>query len=318
MNPTLTIPVILGPTASGKTSVGIELAKLIDGEIISVDSRKVYKGLSIGTAVPEGAWAEGAYVVKGIPHHLIGHLAPDEPYTAGDFAKDAEKLIQDILRRGKTPVLVGGTGFYFKALEKGLPGVPQGNLAMRDRLFKRLKHEGLSVLYAELKSLDPKAAAGIQPNDKQKTMRALEVYYLSGKPFSSWKEEIVQPSAHHFAVMGLLFSKPLLEKRIEDRSKRMEERGMIEEAAALIKQGYSRDCPALASFGYKEAVQVIFNELPRHEFLPQLIHGTKSYAKRQRTWFRTQVSPKWFECDEESRKEEIALKMRAFLETLAT
>src|SRR4051812_20331890 len=115
------IPVILGPTASGKTSVGIELAKLIDGEIISIDSRKVYQDLPIGTAVPEGRWKNGAYVVEDVPHHLIGHLKPDAVYTAGDFAQDAERLIGEIYSRGKRPVLVGGTGFYFKALQKGLP-----------------------------------------------------------------------------------------------------------------------------------------------------------------------------------------------------
>src|ERR1044071_9614895 len=115
------IPVILGPTASGKTSVGIELAKLIDGEVISVDSRKVYKGLPVGTATPEGEWRKETYWVKGVPHYLIGHLNPNQFYTAGDFTKDAEKLIFDILGRGKKPILVGGTGFYFKALQKGLP-----------------------------------------------------------------------------------------------------------------------------------------------------------------------------------------------------
>jgi tRNA dimethylallyltransferase len=315
MRKTASIPVILGPTASGKTSIGIELAKLIGGEIISVDSRKVYKGLTIGTATPAGEWKNKTLVVQGIPHHLIGYLAPDQAYTAGDFFLDAEKLLEDIVARNRRPLLVGGTGFYFKALEQGLPVLPKRDETIRVELEKKILERGVPALHAELALKDASAANAISPHDKHKVIRALEIIHLTGQPFSSWKEKPRRRSTHQFVVMGLSWPKAELDKRIESRSKTMEKRGMIEETEAVLKQGYSHDCPALASFGYREAVQVLEGKLPRKEFLPRLIHGTKSYAKRQRTWFRTQTHPLWFDCDSSSQIEEISLKMKAFLDT---
>src|SRR5688572_20227401 len=136
------IPVVMGPTATGKTDAGIELSKLLDGEVISVDSRKVYRGLTVGTAVPVGVWTHETLVVKGVVHHLINTLRPDELFTAGDFAQQTETLIEKIFQKGKIPILVGGTGFYFKALAKGLPQLPPRNLALRERLTERVLQEG--------------------------------------------------------------------------------------------------------------------------------------------------------------------------------
>jgi tRNA dimethylallyltransferase len=313
------IPVILGTTASGKTSVGIELAKLCDGEIISVDSRKVYQGLPIGTAVPEGNWEDNILWVENIAHHLIGFLPPDKPYTAGDFSQDAERLIQEIIQRGKTPILVGGTGFYFKALDRGLPPLPKADEKFRSSLETRIEKHGVASVYSELQTLDPIAAKNITHADRHKIIRALEIFHLTGRPFSSWKEQPKKSTSFPFCVMGLQWAKEILDQRIEDRSTHMYEEGMIEEAEAVLKKkGYSPDCHALASFGYREAVKVIQGLLPREEFLPRLIHGTKAFAKRQRTWFRTQVRPAWFPCDNSSKKEEIAMKMKAFCYTHAT
>jgi tRNA dimethylallyltransferase len=308
------IPVILGPTASGKTSVGILLARALGAEVISIDSRKVYRGLPVGTATPPGKWTGGAYLVEGIPHHLIAHLAPDVPYTAGDFAQDAERLIGEIRARGKIPLLVGGTGFYFKALQLGLPPLPVRDPQIRAELEARMAKEGGIALHAELAIQDPTAGENIDPSDRHKIIRALEVIRLTGRPFSAALESAPPVSAHRFVVMGIDFSKPLLDRRIEERSERMLKGGMIDEAAKLLDLGYSPFCPALASFGYREAVQVARGKMPREEFLPALIRGTKLYAKRQRTWFRTQVKPSWFMCDAESRKEEISMRMKAFFE----
>jgi tRNA dimethylallyltransferase len=308
------IPVILGPTASGKTSVGILLAQKINAEIISVDSRKVYKGLPIGTATPEGEWRDGAYWVENVAHHLMGHLSPDQPYTAGDFAKDADQLIREIKSRGHTPLLVGGTGFYFKSLDKGLPDLPPRDESFRRNLESRFEKEGGDILHQELKEKDPEAASHIRPSDPHKLIRALEVIHLTGRTLSSRKSAPKTSADATFLVLGLDFSKELLNQRIEERSKRMLDRGMIEEADALIRQGFSKTCPALASFGYREAVAVIEGKMARQDYLPALIKGTKAYAKRQRTWFRTQVQPTWFEANESSRKEEIAMRMKAFLE----
>jgi tRNA dimethylallyltransferase len=181
------IPVILGETASGKTSFGIQLAKDVDGEVISVDSRKVYKGLPIGTATPTGTWHNGTFLVEGVAHHLIGHLDPDQVYTAGDFAKDAHQRIDDIRARKKIPILVGGTGFYFKALAEGLPELPPRNDAFREKLARQAETQGIEPLYERLKEIDPAAAAAITHRDKHKIMRALEIFELTGQPFSLWK-----------------------------------------------------------------------------------------------------------------------------------
>jgi tRNA dimethylallyltransferase len=312
--PSKPIPVILGPTASGKTSVGILLAQQLDGEVISVDSRKVYQGLPIGTATPEGEWKEGAYRVQGIAHHLMGHLSPANPYTAANFADDAERLIEEIGARGHTPILVGGTGFYFKALAKGLPALPSRDLNVRAAIESRMEKEGSAALHAELAQKDAEAGKSIRPSDRHKITRALEVIQLTGQLFSDSKMSPTVKSNHTYVVLGLDFPKNLLDERIEERSKRMFDRGMIEEAEALLKKGFDKNCPALASFGYREAVQVLEGSLPRKDFLPALIKGTKAYAKRQRTWFRTQVQPTWFEADKVSTKEEIAMRMKAFLD----
>ncbi len=311
------IPVILGPTASGKTSVGILLARELNAEIISIDSRKVYRGLPVGTATPPGKWTAGAYLVEGIPHHLIAHLSPDVPFTAGDFAHDAERLIGEILGRGRTPLLVGGTGFYFKALQLGLPPLPTRDPQIRAELEARMAKEGGVKLHGELAAQDPAAGESIDPADRHKIIRALEVIRLTGKPFSAALESAPPVSAHHFTVMGLDFAKPLLDQRIEERSLKMFEGGMIAEAAKLLDQGFSPFCPALASFGYREAVAVARGKMAKDDFLPALIKGTKSYAKRQRTWFRTQVKPSWFMCDQDSRKDEIAMRMKAFFQAAA-
>ncbi|MCB4757417.1 MAG: tRNA (adenosine(37)-N6)-dimethylallyltransferase MiaA [Elusimicrobia bacterium] len=308
------IPAILGQTATGKTSVGLELAKILNGEVVSVDSRKVYKGLRIGTATPSGTWDKGAYRVEGVAHHLMDFLSPDTFYTAGDFARDAEQRIGDILHRGKIPILVGGTGFYFKALQSGLPKLPKRNDDIRAQLDHRLNQEGSASLHDELKRIDPASASAISSQDKHKLIRALEVCYLTGQPFSKGKEKPRQSSRFQYTVLGLHMNQELVEKRIEIRSREMERQGMIEEAERVLKEGYSKFCPALSSFGYRDAVEVLEGKIHRSEFLPRLIQGTKAYAKRQRTWFRTQVKPLWFKTDEKTDSREIALKMKAFLD----
>lgn len=307
------IPVILGPTASGKTSVALRLAALIGGEIVSVDSRKVYRGLPVGTATPPGEWRGGTYVVDGIPHHLTAFLDPDQPYTAGDFAADASRLIADIISRNRVPVLAGGTGFYFKALQQGLPALPPRDPAIRVELERTMERDGAAAMHRSLAAIDPDAAAAIPEGDRHKIIRALEVARLTGRPFSEWKHAQRSPAPFRFLVMGVDFRKELLDHRIEARSRRMAEGGMIEETSALLSAGKSPDCPALASFGYREAVQVVEKKMDRGEFLARLIRGTKLYAKRQRTWFRTQVKPAWFMCDEASDKDEISVRMKALL-----
>jgi tRNA dimethylallyltransferase len=309
------VPVVLGPTASGKTSVGIELAKLMDGEIISVDSRKVYKGIPIGTATPAGKWKDNAYWVDGIAHHLMDFLALDRPYTAGDFVRDATMRLQQIVKRGRTPILVGGTGFYFKALSQGLPALPAANLEFRHSIEQRMSVEGVAALHTELARIDPPCAARITKLDRHKIIRALEIFHLTGIPMSSFEKQKQPLVSYRFITMGLDIAKDKLERRIEKRSAEMEKEGMLDETETALKAGYAPDCAALNSFGYREATQVALGQLPRDQFLPLLIKGTKAYAKRQRTWFRTQTQPSWFRYDEKSLPSEIAVIMKSFCYT---
>ena len=311
------VPVILGPTASGKTSIGIELAKLVNGEVVSIDSRKVYKGIPVGTATPPGKWRDGAYWVTDVAHHLMDFLPLDTPYTAGDFVRDAERCLRDIVSRGKTPVMVGGTGFYFKALANGLPALPAADLPFRKALEARIEDEGIAPIYDELTRIDPKSAERITSKDRHKIIRALEVFHLTQTPMSEFESQRKPLSDFQFAVMGLEVAKDRLDQRIEQRSAEMVKQGMLEETAAALRAGYAPTCPALTSFGYKEATQVALGTLKKSDFLPLLIKGTKAYAKRQRTWFRTQTKPIWFSCEELSTSAEIALKMKAFCYTSA-
>ncbi len=312
------IPVLFGQTASGKTSIGIELARLLDGEIISVDSRKVYEGLPVGTATPAGVRSGDQFVVEGVAHHLMAFLKPDQPYNAGDFAADANRLIDEILERGKTPILVGGTGFYFKALQQGLPPLPKADAAIRKKFENEITANGVHALYAKLVQIDPTAAAAITSHDQHKIIRALEVLELTGRRFSDWKNVSREKPRHSFVVMGLDWNKERLEMRIRERSAGMLKDGMIEETAEVLRQGFSPHCPALESFGYREAVQVVQGTLNRDQFLTALIKGTLAYAKRQRTWFRTQIKPAWFACEEGGKvltKQELAMRMKAFCYT---
>ncbi len=287
----------------------------MDGEIISVDSRKVYKGIPVGTATPDGEWKDGAYWVEGVAHHLMDFLSLDKPYTAGNFVRDAGALLRQIIARNKTPILVGGTGFYFKALSQGLPALPASDGVFRRTVETRIQVEGIEALHAELTRIDPVCAARITTKDRHKIIRALEIFHLTKMPMSTFENQKRPLTDYRFVVMGLEMSKERLEKRIEQRSAEMEKEGMLEEAAAALKSGYAPTCPALSSFGYREATQVALGQLPRKEFLPLLIKGTKAYAKRQRTWFRTQSKPVLFSCDQFSSSREIAVRMRALCYT---
>ena len=307
------VPVLLGPTASGKTDVAIRLAKEWDAEIVSVDSRKVYKGLRVGTATPDGAWRNGAYVVDGVPHHLMDFLDPRAAYTAGDFCGDAERVMAEIERRGRVPFLVGGTGFYFKALKDGLPPLPPRDETLRAELERRRTEDGLAALRAELADRDPAFAAKVGANDKHKIIRALEVIRLTGRPYSAWKAVPGRASGRRFRVAALEYPAEVLARRIEERSRRMVQHGMIEETRALLASGCPAAAPALTSFGYRDAVRVVNGDLSTDDFLALLIRSTKAYAKRQRTYFRTQLAPRRIPCDASSKKSDISMSLNDFI-----
>lgn len=280
---------IVGPTASGKTETGLALARQQNSEVISVDSRQVYKGLPIGTAQPPKT---------DVPYHLIGFLDPKDVFSAADFVDHAERLISEIQERGKTPILVGGTGFYFRALFEGLANLPKADEAIRQRLRAEAEAQGRTALHERLRQIDPKAAEKIPANNIQRLIRALEVYELTGKPISTWHEEHKKTSdamrnAWNVKIIGLDPGKEILGQRIAERSEKMLQQGMIEETKALLDQGYPDNCPGLSGLGYPHVVSFLKGKMSKTDLLAQLILETRQYAKRQRTWFRGQMEVEW-------------------------
>jgi tRNA dimethylallyltransferase len=286
---------IVGPTASGKTERGLQLAREQNGEIISVDSRQVYHLLSVGTAKPKGQWEKGMYHVEGIPYHLVDFWDPAQTFTAADFVRCAHEKIAEIETRGKKPILVGGTGLYFKTLTEGLAPLPTRDDTLRDELKAIADSKGRAYLHAELARVDPVAAAKIPANNIQRLIRALEVFRLTGKPISEWHQEHQSrpPQGPKLEMIGIDLSREELHRRIEQRCAQMLKDGLITETEALLQKGYAPDCPALTGLGYPRVIAYLSDLLSREQLLEKLILDTKQYAKRQKTWFRNQCEVQW-------------------------
>ncbi len=302
---------IVGPTASGKTELGLRLAHEQNGEIISVDSRQVYRHLMIGTAKPEGRWTvhrapcttssehgarstehEPVYFVRGIPYHLVDFLDPNQRFSAADFVRMAEDAVQKIRACGKTPIFVGGAGLYYKAFTEGLAALPEANPELRARLHKEAKDKGREALHKKLQKIDPESAKKIPANNIQRLVRALEVYELTGKPISQWHQDHKKKGTS-LKFIGIDPGHEALARRIEARARGMMEKGMIAETEKLLKQGYPETCPALTGLGYPRIVALLKGKLSKEECLRLLIQDTHQYAKRQMTWFRHQLPVQW-------------------------
>lgn len=283
------ILVIAGPTASGKTAVGIELAQRIDGEIISADARQIYRFMDIGTAKPTTEERAAAR------HHLIDFINPDKDYSAGQFAEDASAVIGNILRRGKMPIVVGGAGLYIRALFDGFSPMPKIPIEVRTRLQEEGR-DCLSSLYKRLCEVDPEWAEKIQATDTQRILRGLEVYEASGKPLSEYQKVPPTPPIRHTAsYWGLYWEREVLYDRINARACFMFENGLIEEAKSLRDRGYSPDLNALNAFGYREIFQYLDGETTLDRALVDLQQGTRRYAKRQMTFFRGDKRFRWID-----------------------
>ncbi len=267
---------IVGPTASGKTELGIKICRRIKGEIISADSRQIYKYMDIGTAKP---------LNPEVPHHLIDIKDPKERYSAYEFYLDAKRCIEDILKRGKRPVVVGGTGLYIRALTEGLFPQPRISPEVKERLLEELKEKGIEALYHELEKVDPEAASKIHPRDRQRIVRALEVYRGTGIPISQfWKKKIdtgIEP-----VYIGIGWERKELYRRIEERVKRMVESGWVDEVRNLLSMGYSPSDPGFSSVGYREVVGFIEGRYSEEIMIKLIVKKTKEYARRQIMWFR--------------------------------
>ena len=266
--------VLAGPTASGKTELALALARKLDAQIISADSRQIYRGLTHGTAKPEGVWEKGTYRVQGIPYHLVDFLPPDKTFDAAAFCAQAAALTRE---KTHTPfIFAGGTGMYLHAFFVGMDPLPPSDPALRAELTAFAAARGKAALHARLAEQDPVSAAQIPAGNIQRVMRALEITLLAGKPASELK------SGAFFVYLN--WDKELLNARIERRTRGMLN-PMAAETRALLAAGAAADCPALKSLGYPQILQWINGEKSREETFDKIFTLTRQYAKRQRTWF---------------------------------
>ncbi len=272
---------VVGATASGKTSLAVEIAKAVNGEIISADSMQIYKGMTVATAQP----AEEEK--QGIPHHLTAFLEPSETYSVAQFAEDAKKCIADIASRGKVPIVAGGTGLYIDSLLSGIDfGEVPDNTDVRKELKHRLETEGADVLLAELHKIDPETAETLHVNNTGRIMRALEVYYLTGETISEQKRKSREKGTEFESLYIYIdySDRQILYDRIEKRVDIMVENGLLEEAERFISLG--EETTAKQAIGYKELRPYFNSECTLDEALDNLKKETRHYAKRQMTWFR--------------------------------
>jgi tRNA dimethylallyltransferase len=286
-NRLIPLPVVLGPTGSGKSELGIRIALTIGGEIVNCDSVQVYRGFDLGTAKMPSADRQG------VAHHLIDIVAPTALFTAGDYAREAETVLHAIVARSRMPVLVGGTGFYLRALLQGLFPGPSRDEALRVRLQERERMRPGS-LHRLLSRLDPRTAARIHQNDKNKTLRALEIRLLAGRPMSSLIETGRAPLSGFTPIMfGLNPSRELLYARLNVRSRSMFERGLVNEVRQLVSAGVPPNAKPFESLGYKQALQVVEGPLTEEQAIASTQLETRRYAKRQLTWFRKEQGVHW-------------------------
>lgn len=287
---------VMGPTACGKTALAIELAKALDGEIISVDSALVYKGMDIGTAKPN------AHEMAQAKHHLIDVCDPCEPYSASQFATDAKRLINEIQARGKRVILAGGTMLYFKALLDGMANMPSSDAALRAQLNEQLNTLGAEVLHERLQKIDPASATRIHPNDPQRLLRALEVHALTGQTLSEFhamqsEQQTEQSSVYDVMKIGLIPScRETHRKLVAKRFEFMLEAGFLKEAEALFKrEDLHLDLPAIRSVGYRQAWLYFQGEYSFDEMSERAIIATRQLAKRQMTWLRKEPNLNTFD-----------------------
>jgi tRNA dimethylallyltransferase len=277
---------LMGPTASGKTPLAIEIVKHFPCEIISVDSRMVYRGMNIGTAKPD------ASTLKIAPHRLIDLLDPKKSYSAGLFREDAMRAINEIIANGNVPLLVGGTMLYFHVLQRGLAKLPTVNIALRTQLKREAHEKGLHVLHKHLAEVDPVASHRIHPNDSQRILRALEIYIATNKTMTSWLSEGTVPLSSYRVNKLVLApqSREQLHERIANRLNEMLENGFINEVAKLRRRGdLSREMVAFRSVGYQEVWDHLEGKLDYQTMCEKIIIATRQLAKRQFTWLTCEV-----------------------------
>jgi len=300
----------MGPTASGKTTLAVELVRRYPMEIISVDSALVYRGMNIGTAKP------GAELLAIAPHYLIDIRDPSAPYSAAEFREDALLAMAEITARGRIPLLVGGTFLYFRALQYGLSEMPAADREIRARLEAEAQREGWDALHARLAAIDPESAARIQPTDPQRIQRALEVYMLSGQPMSTFHAK--QPSAdlpYRLLKLALIpADRTLLHDRIAARFRLMLAEGLVDEVRKLFDRGdLSAELPAMRAVGYRQVGRYLSGQLEYEAMVDQAIIATRQYAKRQLTWLRGEPELDSFDADDSHVLDKVCRRLDVWL-----
>ena len=280
---------VAGPTASGKTALAVELAKLTDGEVISCDSMQVYRRMNIGTAKP--SFDE----MEGIPHHMLDVAEPDEDFSVSRYCELATPILEDILARGKTAIVAGGTGLYMDALIRGNDFAPFPSTGMREKLERQADAEGTEKMLSRLRSIDPDAAARLHPADRKRIIRALEVWYETGETITAHnlKTQAIPP---RFAPLwlGLDFeNRQDLYDRIDRRVGIMLEQGLVEEIQGLLHSGIPEKCTAMQAIGYKEFVAALRGDMTIDQAADEVRKASRHYAKRQLTWFRRNKAMHW-------------------------
>ncbi|PKL81692.1 MAG: tRNA (adenosine(37)-N6)-dimethylallyltransferase MiaA [Ignavibacteriae bacterium HGW-Ignavibacteriae-3] len=279
--------VILGPTCSGKTDLGISVAEKLRSEIISADSRQIYKYLNIGTAKPT------ANVMKGIPHHFIDMLNPDQDYNVSRYENDALSVMNELLYRGKIPIVVGGSGLYIRALTKGIFDSVDNDPDYREELLEQREKFGNEFLYNQLKAVDPESAANMLPQNWKRVIRALEVLHLTGEPIWKIQQNHSRTSDLKFCMYGLSWDRETLYKNIEKRVDKMISSGLVDEVKQILDMGYNKNINSLNTVGYKEIISYLENEISLDRAIELIKRNTRRYAKRQLTWFRKDELINW-------------------------
>jgi len=287
------VVVIVGPTAVGKSRIAVEVAKAFETEVLTADSRQVYRGMDVGTDKPASEERQA------VPHRLIDLVDPDESFNAGLYRRQAIDEIERLYRDCRLPLVVGGTGLYVRTLLKGLCEAPQADPIMRKALRQEAEDQGYDRLYARLVDVDPVIAARLHPRDESKVIRALEVYQLSGRRMSEFQQE------HGFAerpfatlMIGLNRDRDMLYRRIEGRIDWQLAHGLIEETKQLLAQGYQRDSAAMKGLGYRQVAEHLAGEYDAAEMVRRFKRDTRHFSKRQMTWFRKEPGIQWLMIEE--------------------
>ncbi len=287
------IPAILGPTAVGKTAAAVALARRWPIEIVSADSMQVYRGIDVGAAKPSPE------EIRAAPHHLIDVADPSEAYDLARFLRDAAIAIDDIRRRGKIPLIVGGTGLYIKGMLEGIFDVSSRDASLRRALERRMSEEGAPALHRLLRHADPAAANRLSPNDSQRIARALEVFATTGRPLSAWHGDpgARRTPARPLRLVVLVRPRAVLNRRIADRVNAMLGAGWIEEVERLLRAGVADDAHCFKALGYRWIVRAVRGEISPSDLAEPIAQETRQFAKRQMTWFRALPGAVWLDLE---------------------